>query len=71
LALGYAVQNWRIVDGQTRLLIGAGIAAPTVLSFNSWSINGWTLLPLAAVGWTMLGAISSPLLIKKFDIHEG
>ncbi|MDQ6661229.1 MAG: O-antigen ligase family protein [Chloroflexota bacterium] len=67
LALGYAVQNWRHVDGQTRLLIGAGIAAAVVLSFNSWSINGWTLLPLAAVGWTILGAISSPLLRKKLD----
>jgi len=29
------------------------------------SINGWTLAPLAAIGWLILGIISSSLLAKN------
>jgi hypothetical protein len=50
-------------------LLGGGIAAVLALSINSVSINGWTLPPLAAPGWLILGAIASPLL-RKNGYHE-
>ena len=64
LALWLSLQNWARADARTRSLIGAGIAAIITLSVNSWSINGWTLPPIAASGWLILGAISSPLLAR-------
>ncbi|HEV2655403.1 MAG TPA: hypothetical protein VGT82_10605, partial [Ktedonobacteraceae bacterium] len=35
------------------------------LSVNSISINGWTLPPLAAIGWFLLGILASPLLMRE------
>jgi|SRR6266568_1411044 len=64
-ALWCAWRNWLLVDARTRSLIGGGIAAIIALSINSLSINGWTLPPLAAVGWLILGAMASPLIVKK------
>jgi O-antigen ligase len=61
-ALWRASSQWKRADVQTRPLIGAGIAAVIALSFSSLATNGWTLPPLAAIGWLILGAISSPLL---------
>jgi O-antigen ligase len=66
-ALWQALRNWVRADARTRTLLGAGIAAITALSINSWSIDGWTLPPLAATGWMILGIISSPLLRKSLD----
>ncbi len=63
-AMWLAWHNWMQVDADTRLLLGGGIAAVIALSVNSLSINGWTLPPLAAIGWLILGAISSPLLAE-------
>ncbi|GAC1658013.1 MAG: hypothetical protein NVS4B7_04340 [Ktedonobacteraceae bacterium] len=60
-----ALRNWARVDVRTRALLGAGIAAIISLSVASWSNQGWTLPPLAALGWLILGAISSPLLMKN------
>ena len=65
LALWWAWRNWVRVDAGTRCLIGGGIAAVIALSVNSFSINGWTLPPMAAIGWLILGAISSPLLAQS------
>jgi O-antigen ligase len=64
-ALYRALHNWIDADAKTRSLLGAGIASIIVLSVNSWSIDGWTLPPIAAVGWMILGVISSPLLAKS------
>ena len=64
-ALWKSWRNWIQVDARTRCLLGGGIASIVALSVNSMSINGWTLPPLAAIGWLVLGAISSPLLIRK------
>jgi O-antigen ligase len=64
-ALWLALRNWRLTDVRTRPLLSGGIAAVLALSVNSWSINGWTLPPLAATGWLILGVISSPLLTKS------
>jgi putative inorganic carbon (HCO3(-)) transporter len=63
-ALRPALRNWTLAETRVRSLLGAGIAAILTLSINSWSINAWTLPPLAATGWLILGAISSPLLAK-------
>lgn len=62
IALRLALRNWVLVDIRTRSLLGGGLAAVIVLSINSLSINGWTLPPLAAIGWLLLGVTSSPLL---------
>ena len=64
-ALWWSWHNWAQVDIRTRYLLGGGMAAIVALSVNSISINGWTLPPLAAMGWLVLGAISSPLLGRK------
>jgi O-antigen ligase len=61
-ALRHAWRNWRHADAETRALLGAGTAAVVALSFNSWFNEGWTLPPLAALGWLILGIIGSPLL---------
>jgi len=62
----FALRNWLKSDVSTRALLGGGIAVIATLSVNSISINGWTLPPLAAIGWLVLGLISSPLLAKSF-----
>ncbi|HLG62260.1 MAG TPA: O-antigen ligase family protein [Ktedonosporobacter sp.] len=61
----FAFRNWLKSDIPTRALLGGGIAIIVTLSVNSISINGWTLPPLAAIGWLILGLISSPLLTKS------
>jgi O-antigen ligase len=65
LALWLALRNWMLADQRSRPLIGAVIASVFALSINSISINGWTLPPLAALGWLILGLVSSPLLKKS------
>lgn len=64
-ALWQTLRNWRQVDTGTRCLLGGGTATIVALSVNSMSINGWTLPPLAAIGWLILGAVASPLITKK------
>jgi O-antigen ligase len=59
-----AMRNWMNVDVRDRCLLAGGIAAIVALSVNSITINGWTLPPLAAIAWLILGAVSSPLLTK-------
>jgi len=60
-----ALYNWKHANARARSLIGAGIAVAVVLSFNSWSNQGWTAPPLATLGWLLLGTSSSPLLLKE------
>ncbi len=66
-AIWLALCHWQQVSGRKRSLFGAGIASIIVLSINSWSFGAWTLPPLAACGWMILGAISSPLLSRRLD----
>jgi len=61
----FAWRNWLKGDVPTRALVGGGIAIIVTLSVNSISINAWTLPPLAAIAWLILGLISSPLLTKS------
>jgi O-antigen ligase len=63
-ALRLALRNWTAANVRARSLLAGGIAAVIALSINSISINGWTLPPLAAMGWLTLGTISSPFILK-------
>ncbi len=65
LALGFALRNWAQVDVRSRSLLSGGIAAVVALCINSGGINGWTLPPIAATGWLILGVISSPQLARS------
>jgi hypothetical protein len=69
-ALWLALRNWKSADPRTRVLLAAGIAGTIALSFNSWLNEGWTLPPLAALGWMNLGMIGSPLLRNALG-HTG
>jgi len=60
-----ASRNWLRADARNRSLLAGGIAAIMTLSFNSAFNAGWTLGPLAAIGWLILGIVSSPLLVKN------
>jgi O-antigen ligase len=65
-ALWQAIHNWIKADIQTRSLLSGGLALVFVLSVSSWSNDCWTLPPLSAIGWLILGAISSPILMQSF-----
>ena len=65
LACWYALRNWRQMDKSAHSLLGGGLAAVVSLTFFSLSNAGWTLTPLLAGGWLILGAIASPLLLQN------
>jgi O-antigen ligase len=65
--LWQAIAQWKRADVHTRPLIGAGIAAVIALCVCSLATNAWTLPPLAAIGWLILGALTSPLLTRALD----
>ncbi|HEU5226271.1 MAG TPA: O-antigen ligase family protein [Ktedonobacteraceae bacterium] len=65
LALWQAWRNWWQIDRAARALLGGGLASVLALSFYSLNNAGWTLTPLLAGGWLILGAIASPLLVRK------
>ena len=67
LSLWLAVRNWIRLDKSARSLVGGGLAAIVALSVYSLANAGWTLTPLTAVGWLILGAIASPLLEKDYE----
>jgi len=66
-ALWMALRNWARADARTRALLGGCIAAVISLSVDSLTNNVWTFPALAALGWLILGVISSPLLSRKLD----
>jgi O-antigen ligase len=65
-----ALRNWKLASISSRPLLAGGITAIIALSINSISINGWTLPPLAAMGWLLLGMFSSPLLAKTLASEQ-
>ncbi len=67
VAFWWTLRNWKRADTRTRSLFAGSIAAIAALSINSISINGWTLAPLAAFGWLILGVTSSPLIVKSLS----
>jgi O-antigen ligase len=54
--------TYRAASPSDKSVVAGAIAATVVLAANSLSIPGWTAEPLAALGWLLLGALSSPLL---------
>lgn len=58
-ALWRIAHKLRTATGAERHVLASGIAALTVLSVNSLAINGWTVAPITAIAWLLLGALSS------------
>ncbi len=50
-----------------RMLLGCVLVSMVVLSVNSLGINAWTLPPLVALAWLMLGAVTSPALRRALQ----
>ena len=65
LTFQHAIKNWILAHSDDRSLLGGGIAAAIALSFYSFSNAGWTLTPLLAIGWLILGGLASPALAKS------
>lgn len=70
VAVRAAVRTLRLAPPDARPLIAAILASVTGFMLNNTAINGWTLQPLAAIGWLLLGAAASPLLARAFS-HSG
>lgn len=70
LGIWWARRNRAQAEGQTRILLTGSIAAVIAMCANSFSSNSWTLAPLAALGWLILGVVSSPLLANKSSRSE-
>ena len=70
LALCSSMLNWKRVAVEHRPLFAGGIASIIALTINSLSINGWTLPPLTALGWLILGILSSPLIENACKAEE-
>ncbi len=74
-AFWQAWRNWKSGEVHLRVLLGGGLAAVVALSINSLSVNAWTLPPLAAIGWLVLGAMASRCVsveqVKADDTFEG
>ena len=56
------VRTYRRVEAPQKALLCGIVAALVTLSFNSIAINGWTIPPLLAIGWLLIGATVSPAL---------
>lgn len=56
-----ALRNWFQSDAKTRSLLAASIASAIALTTFSLSDAGWTLAPLLAMGWLILGVVSAPI----------
>src|SRR5437667_9564560 len=65
-ALYLAFRNWMQSDVRTKALLAGGIAAVMGLSICSLAAAGCTCGPIAAMGWLILGSVSSTLLNKSF-----
>ena len=56
-----AFRGWLQADPQTRSLLAGCIASAAALTSYSLSDAGWTLAPLLAIGWLLLGVASAPI----------
>ena len=63
--LWLAFRNWIRAGAKTRAMFGGGIASVIALSVYSLSDAGWTAAPLLAMGWLILGVVSSPIIAKN------
>ena len=60
-----ALRIWTLANMKNRSILAGGISAVVVLSCVSLVNAGWTLAPLAMIGWLLLGIVSSPLLLQN------
>ncbi len=67
MALWLAARIYRRAGKRERALLGFAAIAIAVFCVNNIAINAWTLPPLAAIAWLILGAISSPALLQSFS----
>lgn len=56
-----SLRAWLHADLRTRSLLAACIASAAALTSYSLSDAGWTLAPLLAIGWLLLGIASAPI----------
>ena len=66
-ALYLAFRNWMQSGVRIRALLAGGIAAVMGLSICSLAAAGWTCGPIGAMGWLILGSVSSTLLNKSLN----
>jgi O-antigen ligase len=59
-----AMDTYRNLSGTDRALYAGAIAALVELTANSLFVNGWTIAPIAIIGWLLMGAVASPLGAK-------
>ncbi|HEX6122810.1 MAG TPA: O-antigen ligase family protein, partial [Ktedonobacterales bacterium] len=64
ICLWRAFQHYYRADMKQRVLIGGVIAAMVSLSVNSLATTGWTLPPASVLAWMLLGAVTSPRLLR-------
>jgi O-antigen ligase len=62
ITLWVALRNWMHTDVENRPLLAGGIASVIALSWFSLSDAGWTVAPLALIGWLIAGIVASPLI---------
>ena len=62
-----AFRNWMQSGVRTKALLAGGIAAVMALSICSLAAAGWTCGPIGAMGWLILGSVSSTLLNKSLN----
>jgi len=62
ITLWLAWRNWMHTDMENRPLLAGGVAAVIALSWYSLSDAGWTVAPLATIGWLIAGMVASPLI---------
>lgn len=61
LSFWRSLRSWIQADLQTRSLLAGCIASAAALTSYSLSDAGWTLAPLLAAGWLLLGIASAPI----------
>jgi len=62
-----ALRNWFRSDAKLRPLFAGGIASAIALTIFSLSDAGWTVAPLLATGWLILGVVSTSLGASNRD----
>jgi O-antigen ligase len=65
LAFWQAYRSCKRAEVHTCALLSGGLASVVALTVSSLSVNGWTLPPLAAIGWLVLGAMASRFVLRE------
>jgi O-antigen ligase len=71
IAARAAARTLRQVPPHDRPLVACVLASLAAFALVNMAINGWTLQPLAAIAWLLLGAAASPLLTRSLSGFSG